>query len=63
MQRVGMPAALGWICVMVIIEDPTFEIVGVDHQRVAVPLPDRVTIIRRLQIGAMRPPIERNDAG
>src|SRR5262249_23140007 len=38
------------------------EIPRVDHEDIAFPFSDRVTVVRRICFGAMRPAVGRNDA-
>ena len=49
--------------VVVVVERPPVEVDGVDDQRVAVPLADRIAVVHRLEALAVRAPVERDDPG
>src|SRR5688572_18733225 len=62
-ESIAVPAAFRRIGVVIVIEDPALEVDRVDDQRVAFPLPDRITVVRRLEPGPMGTAVERDDPG
>src|SRR5207253_8081187 len=62
MKRVAVSPEFLGVRVVVVVERPALEVRRVDDERVAVPLPDRITVEHRLETLAMGAAVERDDA-
>src|SRR6187455_3142957 len=53
-QLLAVPARLRRIGVVIVVENPALEVHGIDDERIALPFPHRVAVIRRLESLAVR---------
>src|SRR5579863_10566124 len=58
-----MHAVLVFVRVVIVVQAPALEVGALNHQGVTFPMPHWIAEIRRLDSGAMRTPVQRNDPG